>query len=165
MCWVVTTACSFPACFIKLVFLCELYYNIIFKFLKREMGGRGSAGKKSSGGGGSVMRGSEKQLAWANDIINAVGYTLNEVEKSIPNVPNEAKEIHRNIVSTLKNADYAGDVISPFSSGRLYDVARMQANTITDSEGVNTLVRRNYEHIVYQRNFAKRNKIGILQNT
>lgn len=108
------------------------------------------------------MRGSEKQLAWANDIINAVEYTLNEVEKSIPNVPNEAKEIHRNIVSTLKNA---GDVISPFSSGRLYNVARMQANMITDSEGVNTLVRRNYEHIVYQRNFAKRNKTGILQNT
>lgn len=45
------------------------------------MGGRGSAGKKPSGGGGGVMRGSEKQLAWANDIISSVEYTLNEVEK------------------------------------------------------------------------------------
>ena len=64
------------------------------------------------------MRGTEKQIAWAEDIIKTVSDIMDRVFTEIP-APNaetleQAKEVYSNVLENLKNA-YAGDVIEYFS--------------------------------------------------
>ena len=67
------------------------------------------------------MRGTEKQIAWAEDIIKTVSDIMDRVFVEIP-APNkntfaQAKEIYSNVLDNLRNA-YAGDVIEYFKDLR-----------------------------------------------
>lgn len=60
------------------------------------------------------MRGSEKQIRWANDIIARVCGVLNGACEQVKDNPNEVKMYDR-LITSIKGADYAGDVIDMFA--------------------------------------------------
>lgn len=70
------------------------------------------------------MKGSEKQIKWANDIIETVVSILTdslEVIKTESIPENMRTEAERNIngkIDAIKSADYAGDIISLFKGIR-----------------------------------------------
>ena len=57
------------------------------------------------------MRGTEKQIAWAEDIKAAM---IPAMDWAIANAPEQLKHIYETIKTAIINADYAGDLIEVF---------------------------------------------------
>lgn len=75
------------------------------------------------------MRGTEKQITWATEIINRIVPVLEQASEDfsgfVPATQEQEEAKRENIegiekrIDALKNADYAGDVISLFRSVRV----------------------------------------------
>lgn len=71
------------------------------------------------------MRGTEKQVAWATDIIGRVVPVLEQAAVDIQGMAGNAEIKAANIarleqwITALENAEYSGDVIAIFGSVRL----------------------------------------------
>lgn len=93
------------------------------------MGGRGSEGNGSSGGGFKSsgmekLTGSEKQISYANqlrqNVINGLREALPEIKKVAPSkeAASAAEKKINQMVDNLKSASSAGDVIDLFKDVR-----------------------------------------------
>lgn len=71
------------------------------------------------------MKGTEKQIAWATDIINKIVPVMEQTVVDIRNMAGNEEIKAANIagfeqrIAALKDAEYAGDVISTFGDVRL----------------------------------------------
>lgn len=71
------------------------------------------------------MKGTEKQIAWATDIINKIVPVMEQTVTDIRNMAGNEEIKAANIagfekrIAALKEAEYAGDVISVFGDVRM----------------------------------------------
>ena len=63
------------------------------------------------------MKGTEKQIAWANDIIDNIKEIFKAAEEAQPNHPmiEQVKELHSKIIENMNNM-YAGYIIDDFKN-------------------------------------------------
>lgn len=100
------------------------------------------------------MKGTEKQIAWATDIINKIVPVMERAVVDIRNMTGNEAVKATNIagfeqrIAALKEAEYAGDVISAFGNVRLsgnqkQDISKILAVyrvTLPETNGVKKIL-------------------------
>lgn len=82
------------------------------------------------------MKGSEKQIAWATDIVRTIQNIFHEAEKAQPDHPmiEKAKEMHGRIIANMMNGN-AGEIIDDFKT-----VCRHDGKALEDYNDVVNLI-------------------------
>lgn len=82
------------------------------------------------------MKGTEKQIAWAENIVEVIRMIFEEAEKVQENHPmiEQVKAMHKTIINNMENM-HAGDVIDDFK-----DIVKHEENTMGDYQFIVTRI-------------------------
>lgn len=80
------------------------------------------------------MKGTEKQIKWAEDIKSAM---LPAMDWAIANAPEQAKPIYETIKNAIINVEYAGDLIEVYG-----DTAKMKTTQLIVKDVTRKVVDR-----------------------
>ena len=92
------------------------------------------------------MKGTEKQVAWATDIINTIQSIFHDAEEENANhqMIERVKEMHKLIIKNMTSG-YAGDIIEDFKDIRHTGKTREDYGDVINRIGVVEVLRkRNY---------------------
>ena len=82
------------------------------------------------------MKGSEKQIAWAMDIVGTIQNIFHDAEEAQSNHPmiEKVKEMHNKIIANMMNGN-AGEIIDDFK-----DICRHEGKALEDYNDVVNLI-------------------------
>lgn len=94
------------------------------------------------------MKGSEKQINWANEIIERLDSVMDSIIANIPsNYNDQQKAMMTNVIegmrSNIHSADYAGDIIDLFKDVKTpQDLMGMWRVTVPNTPGQHKILGR-----------------------
>ena len=94
------------------------------------------------------MKGSEKQINWANEIIERLDSVMDSIIANIPsNYNDQQKAMMTNVIegmrSSIHSADYAGDIIDLFKDVKTpQDLMGMWRVTVPNTPGQHKILGR-----------------------
>ena len=94
------------------------------------------------------MKGSEKQINWANEIIERLDSVMDSIIANIPsNYNDQQKAMMTNVIegmrSNIHSADYAGDIIDLFKDVKTpQDLMGMWRVTVPNTTGQHKILGR-----------------------
>ena len=94
------------------------------------------------------MKGSEKQINWANEIIERLDSVMDSIIANIPsNYNDQQKAMMTNVIEGMRNnihsADYAGDIIDLFKDVKTpQDLMGMWRVTVPNTTGQHKILGR-----------------------
>ena len=94
------------------------------------------------------MKGSEKQINWANEIIERLDSVMDSIIANIPsNYNDQQKAMMTNVIegmrSNIHSADYAGDIIDLFKNVKTpQDLMGMWRVTVPNTPGQHKILGR-----------------------
>ena len=94
------------------------------------------------------MKGSEKQINWANEIIERLDSVMDSIIANIPsNYNDQQKAMMTNVIEgmrgTIHSADYAGDIVALFKDVKTpQDLMGMWRVTVPNTPGQHKILGR-----------------------